>query len=53
VSAASSAELEICAQQITANDINGSRGADIRCGNARYLIKGDNLVLSVRKGATK
>jgi hypothetical protein len=44
VSAASSAKT---------NDINGSRGADIRCGNARYLIKGDNLVLSVRKGATK
>jgi hypothetical protein len=35
---------KIPAQQITANDINGLRGADIRCGNVSYLTNADNLI---------
>jgi hypothetical protein len=35
---------EIFAQQIATNDINGSRGAEIRCGNVRDSIKADNRI---------
>jgi hypothetical protein len=38
------AEIKRFAPQITTNAINGLRGADIRCGNVRYLTKADNRI---------